>query len=722
MNFRMLRQQKVRWSFIFCVFFFLILFPFLHSPLSANPVWGERIVLTQPDGTLIEGFIFGDEFHVRIESREGYTLIRNDKTGQIEYAMLLGDRLIPSGLVVGVVRPIRLQRISFPKHLSDRAYRIAEKRRQNPLDLHDVGASTMRKRASVQSLTGTKKVFVVCVQFQPEDSPPNQWSTGLYPPGNFNTRLFDSGPSSISLTNFFKAQSYGQFWPEGYTYPSWLTLPNTASEYKEDGDWQTVIGDALDTIKYENPLFDFAPYSNDGEMDIIVIWAGTRESWSTYFWPAMGGSFLNKYGIRVRYFNVVNERLSGGAENTSINTFCHEYAHMTGAPDLYDYSDFQNKPIGLYGIMATSDYRLGFCGFIKSKTYGWVGANEIIDGGEFLVDALGLSQVSNPRLYKIYIDYPMEYLLLENRNNGSHPLYENYPKRRSGLLITHVDENYTPAACLPDFPFYGVEAICAELSPQMSSLNQYKWNWDKMVWGADFGYSQIGPSYPDDKPAGSFLKLSSSDDEENVIYRNTQRHRNSTDIHITDISTSGNTMSFSVSKVSYTLTLNASPGGTTIPSPGSRVYDKGRLVTVNILEYPYHSFIKWTGDVQSIQPGSSLISVPMNSDKTLFAHFQKIHKPLDVEGERILNRSLSQSEYIIILKWKPNPLNSSNPLSKYRIYQLVNNQWHSFTEVSVTVAEFWQRNVDKEKVYQYKIVAKNAKGREGEPAYFTINK
>jgi hypothetical protein len=337
------------------------------------------------------------------------------------------------------------------------------------------------------------------------------------------------------------------------------------------------------------------------------------------------------------------------------------------------------------------------------------------------VDALGLSSVSNPRLYKIYIDYPKEYLLLENRNNGSHPFFENSPGRKSGLLITHVDENYPPAACLPSFPFYGVEAICAAMNPQISSLTQYSWNWNDMVWGADFGYTQIGPSYPDDKPAGAFLTLSSSDDEENVLYRNTRGHNANTDIHITDISTSGNTMSFSVTKIGYTLTLSASPGGTTIPSPGSYAYDRGRLVTVYVFEDQYYSFIKWTGDVESIQPGSSLISVPMDSDKTLFANFQKIHKPLEVEGERILNRSLAQSEYINILKWKPNPLNTGNPLSKYRIYQLVNDQWHSFTEVSATSFEYWQRNVDKDKTYQYKIVAKNARGREGEPAYCIIN-
>jgi len=431
---------------------------------------------------------------------------------------------------------------------------------------------------------------------------------------------------------------------------------------------------------------------------------------------------LNKYGIQVRYFSVVNERRTSGDENTSISTFCHEYGHMIGAPDLYDYSDFQNKPMGRYCIMGSSDYRLGFCGYIKSVEYGWISANEIVNSGVYQVDALGLSQISNPRLFKIYIDYPKEYLLLENRNNGSHPHYENFPNRRSGLLITHVDENYTPAACLPSFPFYGVEAICAELNPQISSLNQYAWGWDKMVWAADFGYAEIGPSYPDDKPAGSSLRISSFDDEENVIYRNTQGHWNSSDIHINDISTSGNTMSFSVLKISYTLTLTASPGGTTSPSLGSHVYDKGRYVTVNIYEEPYYSFIKWTGDVQSIQPNSSLISVLMDSDKTLHAVFQKIHKPLEVEGERILNRSLSQSEYINILKWKPNPLNSGNPLSKYRIYHLIDNQWHYFVEVSPTKGEYWHRNVDKDKVYQYKIIAINQRGVEGEPSFCTIDR
>ena len=713
-----------RYRIVFRIFFFSFFLWIQISPLSilADPVWGERIILSQPDGTPVEAFIFGDEFHVRIESKEGYTLIRNPDTGTIEYAVLLDRRLVPSGWGVGSIPPVDLDQIRFPKHLSDRIYRIAEIRRQNPLDLHDGPTLALERGINVQAVTGTKKAFMVCVQFKSEDSPPNQWSAGTYSPANFHTRLFDSGTSSISLTNFYRAQSYGMFWPEGYTYPQWLTLPSTASEYKEDGSWATVIGDALDAIRTSDPSFDFFVHSNDGDMDIIVIWAGTRETWGTFFWPKMGGAYLTKYGIRVRYYNVVNERHSTGDENTSISTFCHEYGHMIGAPDLYDYDDFQNKPMGHYCIMGRSDYRLGFSGYIKSHEYGWIDPIEIVNGGDFQVDALGMAQAVNPRMYKIYIEYPLEYLLLENRFNGSHPHYENAPDRRSGLLITHVDENFPPADGWPYYTFYGVEAVCPDMNPQFTTLAQYSRCWNKMVWGADFGHTQIGPSYPDNMPAGSFIRLSSIDDEENVIYRNTQGHNVGSDIHIIDIGTSGSTMNFSVLKITYVLTLIASPGGTTVPSPGSHTYDKGRRVDLTVLEDPYYTFTEWTGDVSSIQPTMSFISILMDSNKALTAHFKKIHKPLEFKGEQVLNRSLAQAEYINILTWAPNPLNSGHYLRKYVIYLQVDNQWQYLAEVDATAHEYWQRNVDKDKTYRLKVVAKNDRAREGEPAFYTIGK
>jgi M6 family metalloprotease-like protein len=690
-------------------------------PVQGDPVWGERIILTQPDGTLIEGFIYGDEYFHRIESKEGYTLILNEQTGTVEYAILLDNRLVPSGLIAGVVSSFDLERVHFPKHLSDRKYRIAEIRRKTPQNLHDVWKKTLDQEARTQALTGTKKVFVVCVQFQPEESPPTQWSTGLYPPNNFNNRLFNDDPSDVSMTNFYRAQSYGQFWPVGYTYPSWLTLPKTASDYEDNGSWRTAISDVLDVIKNINPSYDFTQHANDGNMDIILIWAGRKQTWGDFFWPKMGSIYLVKHGVRVVHYNVVNERGYDGEENTGISTFCHEYGHMTGSPDLYDYSDFHNKPLGYYCLMGSSDHRIGFCGYIKYHEYGWVDPVEIINGGDFLIDALGLSSSANPRMYKIYIDNPQEYLLLENRNDGSDPDYENYPHRRSGLLITHVDENYPPASCLPGYRFYGVESICPSLNPYISSLYSYQAYWDEMVWGADYGYTQIGPFYPDDTPAGSALSLTASDDTENVIYRNTRGHQDNTDIHITDISSASSTMTFSVAKVSFTLELSTGAGGSTNPPPGSYTYDKGRLVSVEAVEDPYYSFTEWMGDVSLSNKNSRIVRVTMDSNKTLTANFRKIYKPLNFQGQKVLNRSLSQAEYINILKWTNNSQNSGIYLSKYRIFQWMNNRWSYITEVNASTFEYRQRYVDKDKVYPFAIVAVDFRGREGEPAYVTVH-
>ena len=688
--------------------------------LVADPVWGKRIILHQPDGTVIQGLIYGDEFYKRIETEEGFTIILNDRTGEIEYAVLQKNRLHPSGLVVGKAPVSLLEKKNMPRHLSDRTQRIAETRAQNPGLFHDLETQLFSRPVDIQALTGTKKVFVICVQFQPEGNPPTQWSTGQYLPQDFGTRLFSDDPSVRSMTNFYKTQSHDQFWPEGDVFTTWVTLPETASYYKESSSWRTILIQAMDSIKSVDPAFDFTRHADNGQLDVILIWAGTLQTWGTFYWPHMSGVGLSKYGVNVRNYNAVNERQGDGSENTGINSFCHEYGHMTGLPDLYDYSDFYNRPLGYYCLMGISDIRIGFCAFIKSIEYGWVEAEEISGSGSFTIDALGLASAAHPRVYKIYIDYPHEYFLLANRMNGSHPDYENFPYRRSGLLISHVDENYPPAVCLPGFTFYGVEAVCPALNPSITSLVTYQSYWDEMVWAADYGYSHLGPSYPDDRPPGSYLTLNDGVDTENVIYRNTRGHLLNTDIQINDISEAGDTMSFVLSNTSYTLILSAGTGGTTDPPPGAHVYNVGRQVTVEAVEDTFYSFFEWTGNLPLSSMDSRTLALTMDSDKTLTAHFKKIHPPLDFRGEKVLNRSLSQSEYINVLHWKSNPQNDGLLLDKYRLYLYSNGSWDFVQDFGTDVFECQQRSVKRDAIYSYALVAVDTRGREGEPIYVGI--
>jgi len=551
--------KAMKKTFIFAVLFILLSTLLLFSPLFGHPVWGEKIILTQPNGIKIVGYIYGDEYHRRIETEEGYTIILNEEKGTIEYAVLENNKLVPSGMVVGVASTSYLGRINFPKHLTDRKYRIAEIRKKSPERFHDLLPDRLEtQEVKMQALEGTKKVFVVCVQFQSETSPPTQWFSGTYSPSGFDSRLFSTVSTDISMTNYYKSNSYDKFYPDGYTYPDWITLPQTASWYKDSGSWRQIITDALDEIKNTDPSFDFTQYATDGDMDLILVWAGCTMSWGDFYWPHMSMAYINRYGVRVKFYNAVNEKNSDGSENTGISVFCHEYGHMTGCPDLYDYSAFQLKPVGRYCIMGTSNYSTNFCGYLKWRIYGWITPDEVFSNGTYSVDALGLASVSNPRLYKIDIEPPEEYLLLENRYNGADSNYENLSGRSSGLLITHIDENYPAAQGWPDHTFYGVEAIVPGLDPSITTLGEYANYYNQMVFSSGGGFTRLEPAYPDDQPAGAYLTLNTGDDTEHVIYRNTQGHASSSGIYISDISSSAQTMSFTATVPSTSPAISGS--------------------------------------------------------------------------------------------------------------------------------------------------------------------
>ncbi|UCC39696.1 MAG: hypothetical protein JSV96_18285, partial [Candidatus Aminicenantes bacterium] len=60
-------------TFLLIIHFFILTTFLPFSSLLAHPVFGEKIILTQPNGMKIVGYIYGDEYYHRIETEEGYT-------------------------------------------------------------------------------------------------------------------------------------------------------------------------------------------------------------------------------------------------------------------------------------------------------------------------------------------------------------------------------------------------------------------------------------------------------------------------------------------------------------------------------------------------------------------------------------------------------------------------------------------------------------------------
>ena len=111
----------------------------------------------------------------------------------------------------------------------------------------------------------------------------------------------------------------------------------------------------------------------------------------------------------------------------------------------------------------------------------------------------------------------------------------------------------------------------------------------------------------------------------------------------------------------------------------------------------------------------------MDSDKTIEANFIKIiYPPSNASGQKVLNRSLSQAEYINVLTWSANPNNQDLNITKYRIYLVNGTTQTLLVELSANTFQYWHRGLEKDSTYKYAILAVTDDNREGDPAYLII--
>ncbi|MBD3221018.1 hypothetical protein GF314_07215, partial [bacterium] len=69
----------------------LLISVLLAGPAPAHPVHGMPIEVRQPDGTVVPLSIWGDEYHQRLETRDGYTVVRDPRDDRYCYAELSSD-------------------------------------------------------------------------------------------------------------------------------------------------------------------------------------------------------------------------------------------------------------------------------------------------------------------------------------------------------------------------------------------------------------------------------------------------------------------------------------------------------------------------------------------------------------------------------------------------------------------------------------------------------
>jgi len=166
------------------------------------------------------------------------------------------------------------------------------------------------------------------------------------------------------------------------------------------------------------------------------------------------------------------------------------------------------------------------------------------------------------------------------------------------------------------------------------------------------------------------------------------------------------------------LTLISTAGGTTDPPPGVYSYAYGTTQTVRVTALPetHYSFIGWTGDAAGTQ---NPVDVVVDMEKTVTANFQRnIYAPLNVTGQKVLNRSFSQAEYINVITFAANPDNVD--IKCHKIYRVEGEEKTQIAAIYANPLEYAHRGVSKDATYTYQVVAVNDDLREGDAAVLVI--
>lgn len=321
--------------------------------LFAAPYNGNITTFPQPDGSKVAVKLYGDEYYLRAEGLDGYTLIRDKKTNWICYASLSedGNTLLSTGIIYhgeennpGSLRT----NLSLAKHLdiSDKA--LQQTIASNKKLLNPSGASKNKNIVASPPVLGDIKGICLVVDFS--DYP------GTLPMSEFedfcNNMNYTNFGNNGSLRTFYHDISGGLLDYQNIVY-GYYRAPLTFEEYDQmpySQGAKTILGLALNWVASLG--FDFSTLSinPDGSIEAInLMYTGYPPNWAQGMWFHMGSyTGFSANGVHSDAYNC-----SPANDPLELAVVAHENGHMVGKwPDTYKYnSNTGPDGIGAFDLM-----------------------------------------------------------------------------------------------------------------------------------------------------------------------------------------------------------------------------------------------------------------------------------------------------------------------------------------------------------------------------------
>lgn len=427
---------------------------------SAGPAHRGPVFLEQPDGYVFEGRMAGDEFYKIITTVEGNAIIK-EADGWWYYAKYTdqGEK-ISTGHKVGERIPsdIRSLSLDIPFH------KLAENAALKRSSVHKEETPLIRRimESGPDTKAGTPKTkhgLVILAQFKDVSFKFTKW--------DFINMLIQKGYSyngAIGSAKEYFDEQFNHSIEFAFDVSDIVTLQHERAYYGrngKDGNDENPEQMVIDACRLVDSKIDFARYDDDGDGEVdnvFIFFAGGDEAWGagddciwSHAWYiksgagitfTMDGKLIDRYACTSE---LARESQNQATSNTlaGIGTFCHEYSHTFGLPDLYDtdYAKSGGFSGGLWGSTSLMDagnqINRGntppYFNAIEREILG-IGKPVILkDDGGYELKPIN----EDGKYYKIESDTEGEYYLIECRSN----------KRwdegigGAGMLVYHVDKS-----------------------------------------------------------------------------------------------------------------------------------------------------------------------------------------------------------------------------------------------------------------------------------------
>lgn len=457
--------------------------------IKAVPAYQGPRVVTQPDGTELTVFAHGDEYFHWLTDEDG-NIVEQQEDGTYVLQAPLSEETLSQRYASARRARTALRRIpsamsqAVPLNIAPRGLIIL-------VSYTDVAFST--EKAEMDSMICGKNY--------------SRSYTFNYNGGSYHIS------STGSARQYFVDQSMGQYQPQ-FDVVGPYTLAHEQSYYGANNSngndkradeliieaCRAADADGVDFTQYDN--------NNDGVIDFVfVIYAGFGEAdggakntiWPHFYWMRDGYGYGHPYtymdaivldGKVLNAYACSNEINYLSKKHTGIGTFCHEFGHVLGLPDLYATNSASHRTMDDWDIMdagsynnngdtppAYSAYERFFLGWLTPTVLNTPGAYSLEDikssNTAYMITATGTSNLvgNNPS--------PTEFYLLENRQKTCWD--EN--TAGSGMMITKVKYNYqtwTENTVNNTASSLGVDII------EAGGAEQYSSSYDLFPTGADF--------------------------------------------------------------------------------------------------------------------------------------------------------------------------------------------------------------------------------------------